>query len=197
MRTRSYMPSLSISFELPSGSDEIAKNGTEGIVITFHRAHDDGHDQACIFYWSGGRDGFVSDRVFLLHHTTDGQLEKVHGVEYEGSLYETPNLPEISQWDHSFRELSPGGSDRFYQPIPDRYQNALIPGERYELVWSGGEICWWTWGTIKEHEGQARDSKPPPLILPGGPRLSFTAVAEHPPPVRQPSPPPIQASERM
>lgn len=108
------MPSLSISFELLSSSGKFAKDGTQGIVVTLHRAHGDGHDQPCIFYWSGEQDGFESLGFLLLHHTSDGQLEKVHGVEYEGPRFETPTKPEISQWDHNIHQLSPEDRDPYY-----------------------------------------------------------------------------------
>ena len=170
--------------------------GKDGILITLTRSHD-GHGQPCIFYWSGSRDGFASDGFLLLHRTADNQLEKIEVSSHDGPRLQTPIKDEVSPWDHNIRELAPGGSDRFYQKIPQRYRDALVPGERYELVWAGGEVCWWDWGTIKQHDGQARDSKPPPLIMPGGSSLSFIVIAEQPLPVRQPSPPPTHYSERM
>ena len=195
--SRSDTPGISISIELPNGSDTVTKSGNDGILITLTRVYD-GYDKPCIFYWSGSRDGFASDSFLLLHRTTtNDQLEKVQVRSHDGPRLETPIKHEISTWDHHIHELAPGGSDRFYQSIPQRYRDVLVPGERYELVWSGGEVCWWTWGTIEQHQGRTRDSKPPPLILPGGSRLPFTAIVEQPLPVRQPSPPPTQPSARM
>lgn len=196
IRPRSDTPSISIAIQLLNGSDTIAKTGKDGILITLTRAHD-GHDQPCIFYWSGSRDGFASDGFLLLHRAADDQLEKIEVSSHDGPRLEAPIKDKISPWDHHIRELTPGASDRFYQKIPQRYRDALVPGERYELVWAGGEVCWWAWGTIQQHEGQPRDYKPPSLVCPGGSYLSFTAIAEQPLSLRQPSPPPTRSSTRM
>ncbi|ODM21576.1 hypothetical protein SI65_02420 [Aspergillus cristatus] len=145
-------PTLSLSLELLSSSATLNRNGKPGILITVHRSPNDTPSQPCIFYWSSSKDGFGPDGFLLLHHTTEGHLEQ---VEIEPTQhFETPNFPEIRAYDHSIHEFSPGGSDRRFQKIPERYRDVLIPGDRYELVWSGEGLVGGVEGRLRSVRGR-------------------------------------------
>jgi hypothetical protein len=58
----------------------------------------------------------------------------------------------------------------------------MVSGEKYELLWPGGEIYWWAWGGIEENEGRSHNAIPR-AVLSGTPRVLFTVVEEPPAPV--------------
>jgi hypothetical protein len=73
--------------------------------------------------------------------------------------------------------------------LPAQYYQALHAGETYTVLYPGGEVQMWDWGTIEEHRGKemkARhlmspsegDANLPRLMIPGGARVSFTVRAE-------------------
>jgi hypothetical protein len=72
----------------------------------------------------------------------------------------------------------------FFAGIAESWLEAMISGEKYELLWPGGEFYWWGWGSIKENErkGRSRDCTPR-AILSRTPRVSFTVIEEPPAPV--------------
>lgn len=180
---RPNTPKLSLSLELQSlDGPTIAKKGSNN-VITFiiYREPDDGHEEPCTIYWHGGIVAFSSQGFLLLRHMADGQLEKIDGLAktwWDNYLSERRFFKE----EQDFYELKPGETIRRSDGIEDSWLVALIPGERYELLWPGGEIPWWGWGTKEENVGKLRDP-PARAILLGSPRLSFDVVEYPPPPV--------------
>jgi hypothetical protein len=95
-------------------------------------------------------------------------------------------------------ELKPGETVSIRSPLHRTYESQLVSGETYELLWPGGKIFLWDWGTIHEHLGKELrpDSERPELILPGG--ASVTITTEVPKPLqRVPSPPPVAPTARM
>lgn len=70
--------------------------------------------------------------------------------------------------------------------LHERYQKLLEPNKGYSVLWRGGPIAFWDYGTIAEHAGQVLKPNEHPLWLPGGPFLSFTTMFEGQPwPMRQ------------
>lgn len=179
---RSNTPSLTLSLSLGAYKGSlISKNNADRCVVEFtlHRGIDDGQEEPCSFFWSGDYDAFGIQGFLLLRHTADGELEKVN---VSSESWRTINLTEleIGHWKHGVWELMPGKSTTFARSFPQSWLDAMVKGERYELVWPGGDILWWSWGTIKDNQG-APSNAPRRAILPGAPRVSFTVVDDPPP----------------
>jgi hypothetical protein len=167
------------------------------MFFTIRRVQD-GHDKPCIFLWDLVTDGFRPWGFILLHHTAHGGLEKIE-VRNVGVLV-TPKVLLVNGYNHFLWELPPAGSVTFKVSLPKSYRASLVPGDRYELIWPGVEIALWDWGTIREHLKRELKPKLPSLVLPGGPRVSFTVEQGEKPKSawRRPvSPPPIEPSARV
>ncbi|OPB40897.1 hypothetical protein A0O28_0009780 [Trichoderma guizhouense] len=156
------------------------------IEFTLRRIDDDS-DRPCIVRWSPGVEAFSAAGLELWRHTNHENGDSLVRVQVDYSdgakLAEaTPRL--VVQGREPFLcELWPGGSGghvRFTAPLHERYHKGLIEGERYDLVWPGGEVAMWDWGTKREHVGRELrvDAGQPPLHVPAGCRVSFTAAAE-------------------
>lgn len=81
--------------------------------------------------------------------------------------------------------------------MPKGFRDKLVAGRKYELIWPGGEIALWDWGTKKECWGRELNRKEPMICLPA---TSATIEFNKFGPERKEnegSPPPIAASERM
>ncbi|KAJ5160305.1 uncharacterized protein N7482_007309 [Penicillium canariense] len=173
-------PNLTLSLELQGLSDsKIAKrNSNSGIIFRIHRNTDD-HDQPCSFYWSETVDAWGSGGLVLLRHN-QGQLERV-SLPSEPWRAHDPR-ERIARNPHRLFELKPGESTWFFAGIPESWLDTMVSGEKYELLWPGGEIYWWAWGGIAENEIRSRDGLPRALLS-GTPRVSFTVVEEPPAPL--------------
>lgn len=177
-------PKFSLYLELQcSKGPTIAKEGPNNLVI-FHitREVNDDHEEPCSIYWTGS-DAFGSQGLLLLRHTAEGRLEKVEGLvkpEHEQFLSERGfwNYPH----QQSFLELKPGQTTWFGSGVPKQWLEALIPGQQYELVWPGGEIPWWGWGTIEENFEKRLDPSARAVIY-GSSHLSISVTEKVPPPV--------------
>lgn len=119
----------------------------------------------------------------LLHHTADGQLERVN-LPSEPWLSHDVKEPRISPNEQGLYALKPGESTWFFSGIQRSWLDTMVSGEKYELLWPGGEIYWWGWGSIEENESKSRDGLPR-AILSGPPRVSFTVIEERPAPVHE------------
>ncbi|KAJ5890071.1 hypothetical protein N7504_010881 [Penicillium tannophilum] len=108
---------------------------------------------------------------------------------------------ELSTTDPCFKQLNPGASVSWEATLPSFYFDSFQPGEFFEIMWVGGQIHLWDWGTLADHSNRKLNPKSPPVVLPGGPRQSLSITAEEsdiddvgPLP---PSPGPILADARM
>ena len=166
------------------------------IEFILHRAREDGSDKPCIFRWSPAIDGFSPSGVVLLHHgdSSNSDGPKTCEVDYYPKPLKSPNEDSIladAQNGHLF-ELAPGGEARCIASLPARYYQALRAGEMYTLLYPGGEVAMWDWGTVEEHPGKemkvqhlmsssGESSSLSTVMIPGGARVSFTARAEETP----------------
>ncbi|KAK2763257.1 hypothetical protein FQN54_009893 [Arachnomyces sp. PD_36] len=166
-----------------------------GILFTLHREQDSSA-QPCIPKWQAGEDGFASPGFILLHHAADGEVKKLDLVKDDLHLATTSQIVVPQSGGPYINEVQPGASISIKSSLPKVYREKLIPGERYELLWPGMEIDLWDWGSISQHVGRELKPRQPKIILPGGPRILFKAVEEWEP-LRFPSPPPTQPSERV
>jgi hypothetical protein len=87
----------------------------------------------------------------------------------------------VNGWNHDLWELTPDRPVKFLKSLPARYQKLLKAGETYTLLWPGGEIALWEEGGVRDHIGRELHDRSDPLILPGGPHLTFTTHTETPP----------------
>lgn len=175
-------PKLTLSLELQAlgGTKVVKQKSNSGLVFRIHRGND-GRDQPCSFYWSSFVDAWGYRGLVLLHHTADGQLERV-SLPSEPWRARDSTKPRISRNSQGVFELKPGESTWAFAGIPESWLDTMVSGEKYELLWPGGEICWWGWGSIEENESRSRDDLPR-AVLSGTPRVSFTVVEEPPAPL--------------
>lgn len=104
------------------------------------------------------------------------------------------------EYPSDLQELEPGGSITYCHSLPRRYREQLEPGETYELVWTGTKIPFWDWGVPSDYVESRLTASPtqPDLILPGGPRVTFTyEQIESPAFIRRQSTPPLLPSDRV
>ena len=138
---------------------------------------DDPRGQPAIFEWSPYTSGFTPSGFLLLHHTENG-LEPVE-VDHSGLVPTSKDNPlKVDGKSKFLWEIRPGQSVELLVTLPEAYQKLLEPGQRYTLLWPGGRIAAWDWGTISEHIDHELTQKSRPLLLPGGAHISFIARAQ-------------------
>ena len=137
-----------------------------------------------IFEWSPYIHGYTKLGFVLLHHSTT-DLEVI-AVDHSSLVDISRHGPlEVNGWNQDLWELASGDSITIPTTLPGRYQKLLKPDETYTLLWPGGEIATWEYGTLREHIGQELKDKDNPLVLPGGPHITFSTHTEFPPwPIR-------------
>lgn len=178
---------------------EASPNSQDGITLTIYREQD-GHNEPCIFKWRPHEDAFISSGLILLHihppsYNTLSEQLKVYGDGQ--SLFQEPGPFIVKQGtDAHVWEIVSGSHISIKVSLPKEYRECLVPGERYELLWTGGEIALWEWGTIKEYLGRELKPKLNKISLAGGSRVGFTVVKCWEP-VRVPSPVPVRADDRV
>lgn len=171
---------------------KLTEDSSCDVLVTIRRIRDS-HEEPCIFRWRVHDDGYGPSGFLLLRHMANG-LRK---IDIEGHAFAASQAPLlVDGWNLALRELAPGGMVQFMVTLPHRYRKELVMGAKYELVWPGGEIAIWDWGTIKQHLNQELGAKSPKICLPGARvTLEFDKFGEDE--ERQGSPPPIAPSERM
>ena len=121
---------------------------------------------------------------FLLLHQKGDVLEQVNVRQGEFEDRGEDDIMKVTGYNNGLEQLRPGSSQREVPTLPDSYHKALIPGERYRLIWPGEEILMLDWGTKRDRIGKelkslaARESKLPRLILPTSAGVEFTAKEE-------------------
>lgn len=180
--------------ELALGA-KLTEDGMCAILVTIKRTRDM-HEEPCIFNWSARNDGCGPLGYLLFCHTVNG-LRKIN-IDMDNNVYEPPQTPFIvgKYPFHETWEVAPEGNVIFMSVLSKRYRKELQLGAKYELVWPGGEIVIWDWGTMKQHTGQELGCKSPKICLPAARvTIEFNKFGKEE--ERQDSPPPISPSERM
>ncbi|KAF2746554.1 hypothetical protein M011DRAFT_87541 [Sporormia fimetaria CBS 119925] len=176
----SAQPKIRLSFR---GSNELSRTTTYSIVCKFER-EDNETDKPVIFEWKHQPPVFGPSGFRLLHRTKTG-LEEVTDVEELPKLEskKTTDKLTITGYNNGLWQLAPGASKEFLVNLPPEYQKATLVGETYELLWAGGKIGLWDWGTIQDHIGQelAPRGEDDQLILPAGAHVSFKVIVQEPP----------------
>ena len=134
----------------------------------------------CTFRWAPQRAFFFAD-LQLLRITAQGPEEVP--VEPQTAVSEGDQTSAtVQSWDSSFKELQPGAEIVLSDHLHMHYQQKLVPGERYQLFWPGGEIDFWTWGTRSDSIGKTLkrremdDLQHTRLVIPPSNRLLFVAT---------------------
>lgn len=135
-----------------------------GIEVVLRR--NDTDPRPCIFYWPPS----VAARFVLLRHTS----HDLEIVEATNGWPKPPDMLSIDGWRQRLFELQPNGSYRYLESLDSSYERALKAGERYELLWPGGETLLWDWGNVEDHLDMELRRREPSLFIAGGPHVSFT-----------------------
>jgi hypothetical protein len=131
--------------------------------------------------------------LLLFRHTPEG-LRK---IDTDNNPFAAPRAPLLVHvWANSLREVAPGEEIDSTSILPRKHRAKMVEGEKYELLWPGGEISIWDWGTKKDHWGQGLNVKSPNICLPAV-RATLEFDKFSPAVERQSSLPPIAESERM
>jgi hypothetical protein len=144
-----------------------------------HRPRNDFAENV-IFEWSPHIHGFTDAGFILLHHTAT-TLEAI-SVDHSGLVDISRKGPLlVNGWNYDLWELTPEACVEFQSSLPRRYQKLLKPEETYTLLWPGGEVSTWDYGTIREHVGQELQQLRSALVLPGGAHITFSTHSAFPP----------------
>ncbi|KAH5442398.1 hypothetical protein HBI23_132070 [Parastagonospora nodorum] len=174
--THSNLPQLRLEL---SASKRLSLTVPYHISFTFK--HEGGHKCVpLIFEWSTVTHGFKTPGLVLLRHTVVG-LEPI-AVDHSERLDLSRQGPIlVNGWNENLWELDHKGSFTIMSSLPERYQKLLDSNETYTLLWPGANIALWEYGTVREHMGQELDDKDQPLLLPGGPHITFSTHTENEP----------------
>lgn len=128
------------------------------ITIRLQRAPDDGDSRPCILYWTPTLHGFPrsGDGFKVFERRDDGSDGAEIPIDHSGGVSlpkESPPLI-VTRLTMFLWQLAPGQEARFSHSLPERYRRVLDRGSSYNLVWPGGEVLQWDWGTIPEHMDQ-------------------------------------------
>lgn len=154
------------------------------IFFKLRRAPDD-TSKSCIFWWNTYL-AFVNAEIVLLHMTEQGP-ERVHVDPQIVPVRSDADAVAVTRWEPYFEELPPCGEIKLAALLPMHYQQKLKAGETYQLLWPGGRLNMWDWGSKAEHIGRelkswrTRESPQPRLIVPASEPITFTAIEESEP----------------
>ncbi|KAJ9321932.1 hypothetical protein DTO027B5_5366 [Paecilomyces variotii] len=150
--------------------------------------------------WSPEIDPGREDFILLRHDLESNSLQRI-GVE-EKPRYEVDSI--IQQFPNEppscYTAEAKKSHDRcritYRLSFPDTWEELLQLGYTYDLLWTGKDITHWDWITQPEIKDEP---KWPPILVPGGAHITTFTVKEgkRPPIPRPPTPPLIQASERV
>ncbi|KAF4253498.1 hypothetical protein CNMCM8812_001542 [Aspergillus fumigatus] len=194
-------PRLTLTLEGESCID-LSSDTSYPLIIKIMRDEDDPQTQPCIIRWDPMTDAFGQPGIMLVRSNRDF-TEDLQPVQVDSSHLRAKSVHprEVSRSDPCFKELYPGSSVSWELDLPSVYFNSLRPGERYRILWVGGQISLWNWGTLAQLSGCTLSPKSLPVILPGGPHqllriLEVESDIDEVGPL-PPSPAPILASGRV
>jgi hypothetical protein len=175
------VPCLSLEIK---GSTTLSSTLPYPIDFTIIQSEKD--DSPCIVRWSPETNCFTDSGLLLAHRDPETNILEKIPVDHTTGLVKLPenaDALEITEWSPNLWELSPGTEITIRSTLPERYYTALANvsnREECELVWPGGEIALWKWGTIRENVGQKLKARPKLLLLGGSTahRILFTRKVE-------------------
>ncbi|CAG8899005.1 unnamed protein product [Penicillium egyptiacum] len=167
-------PRLALSFE--SEKQSHAHDTFYRIVFTITREADDLDKRPCIIHWDPVEDGLGQSGMML-------RIRPASGFEAPDlNLHELPTKSlhprEVSTEDPCFKQLDPGTCVSWSANLPPVYFNAQRSLNHYDLIWGGGQIHLWDWGTLVDFSESHRQLAPksPATVLPSGAHQSFEVV---------------------
>lgn len=119
--------------------------------ITIRRLPDT-HDKASILRWSP-YDNLKLPRFVLLRQVATG-YEKIDVpmLKVVNNNSGEEDILSVNGYNQELVELLPGGKRDFLMvALTENYQKQCMHGNHYDLIWPGGEISMWDWGTKQEH----------------------------------------------
>ncbi|KAJ5308779.1 hypothetical protein N7508_004158 [Penicillium antarcticum] len=166
-------PRLTLTFQVRPRYDLDYKPWDE-ICFVITRAADDPQKQTCIIHWDPIEDGFNSGDILLLRHEA-GQLRPVPSNQ---PCTKSIHPRQVSVSNKCFKQLDPGDRVDWFKPTIPSTSFGFANGQSWEIVWKGGQIPLWDWGTLAEHDGSQIVPKSPAIILPSRPPQSFEFTDE-------------------
>lgn len=194
-------PRLTLSFK---AKEHLFLDLAESYCINFTitRDEDDPQIQPCIIHWDPIEDAFGQPGIMLVRSNFDF-TEDLEPAQVNCDQLQAKSLHPrvVSMSDPCFRQLDPGSSISYKVALPSVYFDSFLPGQCYKILWVGGQIFLWDWGTLAEHYGRTLGPNSTAVVLPGGPR-HFLSIAPEESDIDDvgplpPSPQPILASARM
>ncbi|KAF2126195.1 hypothetical protein P153DRAFT_433982 [Dothidotthia symphoricarpi CBS 119687] len=171
--------------ELPQLRLELDASKTLSLTLPYEirfliKRSDGPADKPVIFEWNQYDQGLRKSALVLLRHTANN-LEAI-AIDHSGLGDLSRHEPlVVNSHSHDLWELAPRGTVTSKVTLPERYQKLLKSGETYTLLWPGGDIGTWDYGTVREHIGQELKDNAHALVLAGGPHVTFTAHVESQP----------------
>ncbi|KAJ9251280.1 hypothetical protein DTO195F2_7839 [Paecilomyces variotii] len=155
-------------------------------------------NQPCWLCWSPEIDPGREDFILLRHDLDSFQrigVEEKPRYEVDSIIQQFPNEPP-SCYTAEAKKSHDRCKITYKLSFPDTWEKLLQLGYTYDLLWTGKEITHWDWSTQPEIKDEP---KWPPILVPGGAHITTFTVKEgkRPPIPRPPTPPLIQASERV
>ncbi|KAJ5477667.1 hypothetical protein N7530_003176 [Penicillium desertorum] len=196
-------PRLRLSFEAEPQSH--VYDTSYRMMFTITREVNDPETRPCIIHWDPVKDGLGQSGIILLCRESETDEWQPLQVDPQQLPAKPLHPQEVSIEDPYFKQLDPGDSVSWSVDLPSVYFDALGTGYSYEILWGGGEIPLWDWGTLSERSTSHRQLAPksPAIVLPNGPHQPFEVIddeidleddiGEWSPY----SPPPISPSSRM
>jgi hypothetical protein len=189
---REDVPKLLLELELGA---ELTESSDCQILGTLRRADSD--KRPCLFLWSQVRNAFNPDGFQLFRHTDSGLRKIEISDDVAARSRRGPNDTIVMVQNAALRELFTDGhigKSRYIESFPKRYREKLVKGYKYELVWPGGQVERWDWGTVLQHYYQELGIRTPSLYIP--PAQCTIEFDKFGPPRREPTPP-IDPSQRV
>ncbi|CAG7938181.1 unnamed protein product [Penicillium salamii] len=193
-------PQLTLRIEGEPTVDVWVDEPSYSVLFTITRSAEDPQTKPCIIYWDPTEDGFSPSGSMLILHTLHG----LRPVVTDPEKLPTRNLipQKVTPSDPHFKELVPGSSVSWRSSLPAVYLEDCPPAASYSILWPGGKIHPWDWGTLAEHCGQTLALRSLPIVVPGPSYHTYEILNyesdpeyfEDPPP---PSPRAISPSSRV
>ncbi|KAH3209848.1 hypothetical protein KXV77_006634, partial [Aspergillus fumigatus] len=169
-------PRLTLSFK---AKEHLFLDLAESYCINFTitRDEDDPQIQPCIIHWDPIEDAFGQPGIMLVRSNFDF-TEDLEPAQVNCDQLQAKSLHPrvVSMSDPCFRQLDPGSSISYKVALPSVYFDSFLPGQCYKILWVGGQIFLWDWGTLAEHYGRTLGPNSTAVVLPGGPR-HFLSIA--------------------
>lgn len=176
---------------MPSHGAELCMTMPYRIQFTYTRPaeEEDSDSRPIVCGWTSWSN-LARGRFVLLHETASGELEPVEVGMLDGlaATFYAGEEESCSAYNSAVWEIGPGKTFAPVGHLTANYQTRLVVGETYHLLWPGGVVEMWDWGTkdghgrtgtlvtsraVREREDK---NKLPVLVMPPAAEIRFKAV---------------------